>query len=319
MKRVSVAMATYNGATYIERQLHSIIAQSRLPDEVVISDDCSTDNTVGLVQRFIGEYNLVNWRLIVNNENIGFVGNFRRALRNIDADIVFLCDQDDLWHEDKVRNMVGVLEQESTILGLSSSFAIINVKDNTVNSRWLYLKSNHGLVHKLVRQHMKLSLKLVDVLYSNPAPGCTSAFRRQVVEEYLTTPESKELPHDWAMVLLSAKEGEYVFLNEELTLYRLHGANTIGLERRRESLISRREAIETHCLQFHAIARLLPLNGYMPYIDRLIALYTHRVNTMHSRSIMHWLRGLAKLRRVSKKRCLGSYLLDLVFIIKDFL
>lgn len=76
MEKISVALATYNGEKYIEKQLDSIRNQTIKPDEVVIVDDKSSDRTVALINEFIAVNNLVNWKLFVNEKNVGYRKNF---------------------------------------------------------------------------------------------------------------------------------------------------------------------------------------------------------------------------------------------------
>ena len=101
--KLSVAIATYNGAEYVEEQLESIRTQSRPVDEVVICDDKSSDNTVEIVESFINKNNLGDsWRIEVNPENLGYASNFIGAARKTTGDLIFFCDQDDIWLPDRV-------------------------------------------------------------------------------------------------------------------------------------------------------------------------------------------------------------------------
>lgn len=86
-------MATFNGENYIIPQLESLRNQTRGLDEVLICDDVSTDNTVGLIQSYIQDNNLKNWQLIVNKKNKGWRDNFIDLLNQSTADIIFTCDR----------------------------------------------------------------------------------------------------------------------------------------------------------------------------------------------------------------------------------
>ena len=102
--KLSIVMTTYNGIKHIEAQLDSILNQKRKADEVLIYDDGSNDGTI----EFIGEYisnNKLNdtWKLIVNEENKGWRRNFVEGIWSSTGDLVFPCDQDDIWHEDKLE------------------------------------------------------------------------------------------------------------------------------------------------------------------------------------------------------------------------
>src|SRR4051812_29809463 len=100
---VSVAMATYNGAEFIRDQLRSLALQKRLPDELVVSDDGSTDDTVDILEAF-AETAPFPVRISVNRENLGFTRNFERAILGCGGDIIYICDQDDVWFPNKIQS-----------------------------------------------------------------------------------------------------------------------------------------------------------------------------------------------------------------------
>jgi glycosyltransferase involved in cell wall biosynthesis len=98
---LSIALATYNGERYISEQLGSIACQTRLPDELVISDDASTDATQAIIKSF-AQNAPFPVRIVENGERLGSTGNFERAIRLCSGDIIFLCDQDDVWYSNKI-------------------------------------------------------------------------------------------------------------------------------------------------------------------------------------------------------------------------
>ena len=116
MGKISVAMTTYNGEKYVTAQLYSVLNQSLKPDEVIICDDCSTDSTVSLINEFIEKNKLINFRLILNENNLGYIKNFRKAISLASGDIIFLCDQDAIWQEDKIKTMAELMENNMSKL-----------------------------------------------------------------------------------------------------------------------------------------------------------------------------------------------------------
>lgn len=123
--KISVAIATFNGEKYIEEQLLSILNQTVRVDEVIITDDKSTDNTVSLIEKFISDNDLSGkWTVSVNDVGKGFAENFRGAIEKTDGDFVFLCDQDDVWAEDKVKTMTGAMENNPEIGVLASDYSV---------------------------------------------------------------------------------------------------------------------------------------------------------------------------------------------------
>jgi glycosyltransferase involved in cell wall biosynthesis len=105
--RISIAMATYNGERFLREQLDSLAAQSRLPDELVICDDGSSDGTVEIAKRF-ARSSPFEVRVHRNNENLGYARNFERAIGLCSGEIIFLSDQDDVWFPSKVERVMAV-------------------------------------------------------------------------------------------------------------------------------------------------------------------------------------------------------------------
>lgn len=225
MLKISVAMATYNGESYIEEQLISLAGQIRRPDEVIISDDCSTDGTVEIIKRFIAEHEL-NWRLLESKTNLGFKRNFRKALSFTTGDVVFLCDQDDVWCEDKIECIAGVFTNNSEVLAVNSSFTVIDgegLPHSLTESRG---KNNYGMLPALSETLTKISF--ADVFHRNISPGCTMAVRGEFAQDYVRLTECR-IPHDWELNLMAASKNELYFCNAPLIKYRIHDSNAIGL------------------------------------------------------------------------------------------
>ena len=127
--KVSLVMAVYNGEKYLIEQLDSIRKQTYLIDEVILIDDVSTDNSYELIHQYIDGYKLINWKLIKNENNLGYRKNFKKGLEIVDGDIIFLSDQDDRWHLNKIEVMVEKMSQ-SNILSLASSFNFMDQDGN---------------------------------------------------------------------------------------------------------------------------------------------------------------------------------------------
>lgn len=169
--RISIAMTTYNGADYLLEQLESLRTQSLMADEVIIVDDCSTDNTVELLNMYIQKYHLDNWVLIKNSSNIGWRKNFRKALQETTGDIVFLCDQDDIWNKDKILLMVKEFHKSPSIELLASNYEILDFgRNDKIKIRDVEL-DNGAIVP------FSLKNKSISVM----RPGCTFAVKRELI------------------------------------------------------------------------------------------------------------------------------------------
>ena len=223
--KISLIMAVYNGEKYLIKQLQSINNQTNKIDEVILIDDCSKDRSVEIVEEFIKESQLDNWKLIINNENLGYKNNFKKGLSLVSGDIIFLADQDDIWHLDKVEKILTVMND---ILAISSSFDFINQDDQKFQIKQNINKSNNNIIDfKITEKLTKIDLKYL--LKSNIAQGCTMAVRKELVKEYLQVTKSK-LPHDWDLNLIASIHNGCYFYDEKLIDYRIHDANTIGLD-----------------------------------------------------------------------------------------
>src|SRR5690349_20095217 len=123
-KPISVAMCTYNGARFLPEQLESIAAQTRLPGELVVCDDRSTDESAEIVRDF-ARRSPFSVRLEINQENLGSTKNFEKAIGLCQGEIIALADQDDVWHGQKLSCLAGVLENDDRIGAVFSDAELI--------------------------------------------------------------------------------------------------------------------------------------------------------------------------------------------------
>ena len=113
--RVSIAMTTFNGAEHLQEQLDSFLHQSRLPDELVVCDDGSTDETVEILSAFKEQAPFIV-QVVVNSRNLGFTKNFEKAMRLCSGDVIFLSDQDDVWYSTKIATILAALESDTSAM-----------------------------------------------------------------------------------------------------------------------------------------------------------------------------------------------------------
>jgi len=198
-------MATYNGAAYIREQLVSILTQLNPEDEIIISDDCSTDNTLEIISSFKDK----RIKLIQNPNQASPVTNFENALKQASGDVIFLSDQDDIWMDNKVSKTLQLLAQYDLVL----SDAIVIDGEGKEIFRSFYKKnySGKGFLFNWV---------------NNSYLGCCLAFNRKVLDYCLPFPE-KIAMHDIWIGLNAAFTFKCIHLNEPLIRYRQHGKNTV--------------------------------------------------------------------------------------------
>jgi len=209
--RLSIAMATYNGARFIAEQLQSFTQQTRHPDELVVTDDGSTDETLTIIERFADE---VSFPVHVhrNQERIGYTRNFEAAIARCTGDIIFLSDQDDVWFPDKLETIAAVFESDGDIQ------AVLNGQ----------IITDPDLAHEGVT--MLDNARRMGKAENDLVGGCATAFRRPWGKMLLPMPADASqliaagaLAHDMWLNELSVLLGVRHFYERPLQYYRRHG------------------------------------------------------------------------------------------------
>lgn len=213
--KISVVIATYNGEKYIFDQLNSINQQVLPVDEVIIVDDRSKDNTVAICQQFIDGHKLQNWKIVVNDLNLGYYGNFFKGFRLSSGEIIFLCDQDDIWRADKTKEMVNIFETHAEVLSLTSTFSLF---------------TNDG---KIIKEHMKhpyrvsnglCKISLSQFIKFHSYLGMTMAIRKDLLQ-YVSTQNPNNITHDILLNMYAAFNDGLYHLDKVLTNRRHYSAS----------------------------------------------------------------------------------------------
>lgn len=204
--KISIAMATYNGAKFLSEQLNSFVEQIRLPDELVVTDDCSTDDTLKILESF-AENAPFPVRIYRNESNLGYAKNFDKALSLCTGDLIFLSDQDDVWFKEKIARMVAVAnEHVDAMLFMNDAELVLG----------------DGTPLGLTKLKQTLSLGLPDTAFTT---GCCMALRRGFLDFALPVP-SECFVHDTWFNRLSLILDAKIIVPEVLQYYRRHGNNT---------------------------------------------------------------------------------------------
>lgn len=218
---ISVAMTTYNGEKYIKEQLLSILNQTVPVDEIVIYDDNSSDDTVQIIKKIIEENDsMTRIKLCINKNNYGFVRNFKKSINSTNGDYIFLADQDDIWEPNKVETMIMYMDELNASL-LCSNYLVINECGKIIS----YKKPDE---FKRLGEKTINRIEFRTIIWSNFIQGCTYCFTRDLKEKFLAI-KNDEIAHDYQLLLLSSIMNSAYILNKELIRYRIHEANTIGL------------------------------------------------------------------------------------------
>lgn len=217
---ISVVMATYNGSKYIIEQLDSIKNQTKVPDEVIICDDCSTDDTCKIIEDYLKLNHLKGWKLFRNKKNKGFYMNFFNALERTKGDIIFLSDQDDIWDEKKIETFSEYYEQHSNISMIQSFMCFIDSSGKLISDKNTYhdKKINSGFVQLTSDDMCRFT-----------GSGYTMSFRRDVknivfqnnLQDYYAT----YLYHDILLGLVASATGECYLCTDIVDKHRLHDTN----------------------------------------------------------------------------------------------
>ena len=225
--RISVAMCTYNGAEFLPAQLASIAEQTRLPDEIVVCDDASTDDTRRVLESF-ARTSAIRVSLYFSDQNAGSLKNFERAIGLCTGDVIVLSDQDDVWRADKLQLLEKALRDHPKA-GLVFSDAELVDKDlNSLARRMWDQVGFDAHKRKLIRKG-----KSLDVLINGwTVTGATMAFRSDYVKLALPIPANIAMIHDGWIALTVAAVADVIFIEEPLIKYRQHERQQIGAPQR---------------------------------------------------------------------------------------
>ncbi len=216
-------MASYDGAAWIEEQLASIAAQTRLPDELVVVDDASNDDTLARVEGFAARAPFAV-RVERNPENRGSTPTFERALALCTGGIVCFADQDDVWHPEKVETLAAVLEESAGIGAVFSDGRVVDAERRALgHSLWEALWFDER------EQDMVRTGRAAEVFSRHVvAAGTTLAFRASHRQLVLPFPDLRDCHDSWVAFLISAVS-EVRIVDRELIDYRVHGGNQFGI------------------------------------------------------------------------------------------
>lgn len=198
-------MATYNGEKYLSKQLKSFITQTRQPDELVITDDCSTDKTMDILKEFKKNAPF-DVKIFSNKINLGYTQNFNKALSLCSGDLVFLSDQDDVWFDEKLEYMVNLIKQHPT---KSVFMCDAELTDEVL--------APSGITKQM--QIKRLRGKLTGFV-----TGCCILVKKDFLDKVLPIPEYFRGHDNWIVNLSDALNQRYID-GKVLQYYRRHGSN----------------------------------------------------------------------------------------------
>ena len=223
-----MVLCTYNGEAHLGEQLDSLLAQTRRPDEIVVGDDGSSDASWGLLLDFASRAGSkgIEVRLFRHKQNLGFVGNFSQMLREASGDLLFLCDQDDVWRSDKLATMEARFAVDPKLLLLCTDACLVDAA-----GKWHGVTLFDALALEEVEKQAVRDGRAFDVLLRRSmVTGATAALRREAIDKAL--PVGAGWIHDeWLAIVLSIL-GRVGMVESPLIDYRQHANNQVGMRKR---------------------------------------------------------------------------------------
>lgn len=222
--KISVALCTYNGSSYIKKQLDSILYQKDFKvDEIVICDDNSTDETLEILNSFKKKHPSVFF-IHRNEQNIGSTKNFEKAISLCSGDFIFLADQDDVWKEDKIQKTLAVFDNNPNAEGVFSNADLIDQNNNQIPSLTIW-----DSVFFLEKELPK-PIDFFDIISKNGnvVTGATLCIKKNVKD--FIFPFTNDVLHDEKIAISLALRNSLFYSTENLISYRIHEKQQVGMK-----------------------------------------------------------------------------------------
>ena len=221
--KLSVALCTYNGSSFIEQQINSILNQSIKVDEIIICDDKSTDNTISILKKLQSNNPFIS--IIENKINIRSTKNFEKAISLSTGDYIFLSDQDDIWKSDKVEKILTIFNQNPSAEGVFSNADLIDENNVVFTAKTIWDSVF------FFEKELKKPIDFFDIITKNGniVTGATLCIKKEI--KSFIIPISEENFHDeWIASLLALRKTLF-YSTENLISYRIHKNQQVGMKR----------------------------------------------------------------------------------------
>lgn len=222
--KISVALCTYNGSEYLSKQIESILNQEGLiPDEIIICDDKSTDDTLKIINGYKDFYPTI-FKIFINEVNLGSTKNFEKAISLCSGEYIFLSDQDDIWKKNKIQKIVAVFNQNPTAEGVFSNADLIDKNCELIKSLTIW-ESVFFLEEELSKP-----IDFFNILSKNGniATGATMCIKSSIKK--FIFPFDDCILHDEKIANILALRKSLFYSTENLISYRIHDKQQIGMK-----------------------------------------------------------------------------------------
>ena len=210
---VSIALTTYNGKEFLRKQLDSLLAQTYKNFEIVVSDDGSDNETIGILNEYVAKDGRIRWSKSPFQR--GFVKNTENAISLCKGEIIFLCDQDDVWYKDRVMLHVNVYKDPS-VLWVYNKLVLVDEHEKEI-----------GFFEDTIKDYYtKERMKLLYYTWGSCVGGAMTSYRASVLHKAM--PIGKYAPAHDSWIQLAIFPSKSFFIDKVLQVYRQHGGNEVG-------------------------------------------------------------------------------------------
>lgn len=272
MINISIVMATYNGGRFLREQLDSLYRQSYKPDEVVVVDDCSTDNTIDILKEYHKTYGL---RYIQNEKNLGVNANFEKALKETKGAYIMFCDQDDFWLPNKIEKMYAKMKEIEIagpcVVSSRDTYADVNLVPNpklNFYNNTTFIKRDSTDYRTTINLHL--------------SQGSALLLNRNCLEYIFPFPDSStDVCYDFYVGYIVAMVGLKYDMKESLMYYRVHDNNVTAsdtavkesyqLKKKRSLSVVPHHYLDTFRIANKAIGSKIP-HDRRNYVEKILKL-----------------------------------------------
>ena len=295
---VSIALCTYNGASYLKEQLDTLVDQTYPNCEIICVDDCSTDNTVEILTQYANSYPQI--KLHINGQNLGYTKNFEKAISLCNGEYIALCDQDDIWDKNKISIMIAHIG--NNMLAYHDS-AFVDENGNPLNKKISDVRNCYSGNDSRV------------FLFDNCVLGHAIFFKRGLLK--FMGKFNDVVIHDRWLAYVATNNGGIIFIDQPLVQYRRHlNANTNILPQE-PTKAPKSNSIDKMKFQLDITSIFVeyPFNTDLPFKKKLLKLLQLRMESYTSFALAYFLfRHRAILFYIQKKSAISKINMILKYI-----
>jgi glycosyltransferase involved in cell wall biosynthesis len=307
---VSVVVATYNGERFLPLQLDSLLRQTRRPDEIVISDDNSSDGTMRIVEAFAAT-SPVPTRILRNVPGLGFGDNFLAAAQTATSDVIAFCDQDDVWHPEKLERCMAAFAAPAVTL-VTHRARLIDSDGNPIGA------FDQGITQSVTRPPLSYDLWGTFFGFSILCRRDILTVSRDVARFRDYIDPTKRIAHDRWVTFLAQVLGNVVALDARLVDYRQHQTNLYGAGKTKGASEDRARLVAKAADYLAATRRMAEIideldpasEALFPAFDRRAArrFVDRALRQLEARSRTYALHPIAAIGQIGLAACSGAYL-----------